>query len=278
MKLKSISLCALLMTSMLLVALPEPATSYEEFPDNPPQPFSDPPNIGSYGVNPDTGWNDTTFSFYLNATLDYFWNDTIPRLNETVQVWVDNEHYDMFENNTKDTNWSDGKHWYWMNEERLWSKGSIPYLFYVEVNESSNTTGTSYFEIYNRVPYILSPPPMLIYVDEIVTYTIRVQDDDLDPIDGDLIDHNFTGGDWWFIYWYEDNLTFYGKPKKEFVRWLNITIWDSYGQIAWYRWTIECIENTGGSSTPPSPKSPPQIPRFIDGIDILHGTRDRNWR
>jgi hypothetical protein len=225
----------------------------EDVPDPPGEPYSS-PSFAGFGVDYETGWNDTTFCFWLN-----FSSNEEP-INIIVQVYVDYVGYDMFENDTKDDDWTDGKDYYWMNMERLWSKGLIPYFFYTEINGTDNTSETGYFEILNRAPYILSPPPMTIYVDEVVTYKIRVQDDDLDPIDGDLIAHNFTGADWWWIEWYPDNLTWVGKPKQEFVRWLNITIWDSYGQLAWYRWTITCVEGDGGGDTLPSPKWFPEVP------------------
>jgi hypothetical protein len=237
----------------LLLATPV-ADSSEEFPSNPPRPLMDPPGFGDYGCSPDVGWNDTTLVFRVNFTL----SET--PINLTVRVYIDTIPNEMHDANPSDTNYIDGKDYYWMNMDRLWAKGIHNFYFYIEADEQQNTTNTLSFEILNRAPYILSPPPMTIYVDEIVTYEVRVQDDDLDPIDGELVAHNFTAGDWHWMEWYPNNLTFMGKPKQEFVRWLNITIWDSYDQLAWYRWTITCIEGDGGGDTLPSPKWFPEVP------------------
>ena len=114
---------------------------------------------------------------------------------DDVDLLLNNIPYAMEENNTRDTNWSDGKHFYWMNENRLWSKGFHDYFFYVEINESSNMTGSQSFEIYNRAPYMLEGPFGKIYTTDEFEFEFRATDEDMDPLNWTL-DHDMTSGDY----------------------------------------------------------------------------------
>lgn len=274
MKLKSISLCALLLTSILFLGIPEPAVSEEEFPELPPRPFTELPDIESYGVWPETGWNDTTFSFYLNATLDYFWNETIPRLEETVRVYIDSIPYEMHENNTRDTNWTDGKQFYWMNENRLWSKGFHDYFFYVEINESSNMTDTGQFEIYNRAPYMLEGPFGKIYTTDEFEFEFRATDEDMDPLTWTLTT-NMTENDYSEFETEQLNTSFKLKIKctnGDWIRWFKIVVHDPYDNEAYWRWEVYCLENEIPGRDPRVPRNIGGGPHFTRGVGDSQST------
>lgn len=264
-KTQTVLLCALLLTSILFVALPTTTDAddipEEEVPDPPSEPTS-PPSLSGFGVDYETGWNDTTFSFWLN-----FSSNERPN-NITVHVNVDSVAYDMWENDTKDDDWSDGKDYFWMNENRLWSKGLIPYYFYTEMNGTSNTTDTSYFEILNRAPYMLEPPLDEIYVGEELEWEGRATDEDLDPLTW-TIDTNITETDVDEFEWETDNYSFKLKIKcnHTFVRWINLSVTDPYDNLAYWRWELYCLEETT-DDTPDIPLRDREEPDPTERDDI----------
>lgn len=248
-------LCAIF---LMIISMPVASVGHNDFgPDAGPMGL---PQMAG-GVTPTVGWNETSFTFWLN------YSDVDNDPPDWVKVNVSGVDYDMYENDTSDTNYTDGKSYYWMNEERLWSKGIITYFFKTYSNGTEIWTSTGTFEILNRKPYILEPPPTRVYVGVVVEYVVRVQDDDLDPIFGELTDHNFTGQDWEWIYWYENNRTLRGKPAQPFIRFAEVTIWDSYNQTQIYSWRITCT-NQGGS--PPGGDAPKGTP-FPRSAGATHG-------
>lgn len=232
----------------MLAFVPEVSDAHdypeEEVPDPPIICFGDPPSLSGFGVDYETGWNDTTFSFWLN-----FSSDEEPN-NVTVQAYVDSIPYDMWENDTKDDDWTDGKDYFWNNDERLWSKGLIPYFFYTKTNGTDNTTDTNYFEILNRAPYMLEPPLMEIFVGEELEWEGRATDEDLDPLTW-TIDSNITGDEVDEFEWETINYSFKLKIKcnHTFVRWVNLSVMDPYDNLAYWRWELYCVEQTTQNSS-----------------------------
>lgn len=240
--------CAVAVIALLLstfVYIPDSAgggdSPEEEVPDPPREPSSS-PSISGFGINHATGWNDTSFSFWLN-----FSSDEEP-VNITVQANIDSVPHEMFENDTRDDNYSDGKDYFWNNENRLWSKGFIPYYFYMEINDTDNTTDTSYFEIYNRDPYMLEPPFNFLEIDEEFEWEGRATDEDLDQLNWTL-ETNMTNDDYSEFEFEEINTSFKINIKcsRTFTRWLNLTTHDYLDNNAYWNWTLYC-NHSGGTN------------------------------
>lgn len=213
--------------------------------DDPPPIFLLETEISDYGIDPESGWNDTSFRFQINVSYP---ESNISQINQQiVQVIIDSTTYDMEETDYRDWNYSDGKNFTWNNDDRKWSKGDIEYYFYVNINGSEKQTSTKTFTIFNREPYMLEPPFGYIEVAEEFEWEGRATDEDLDPLNWTL-DHNMTGDDWSEFEFIQNNTTAKIKIKcsQEFVRWFNLTVFDYLDNEAYWNWTVYC---GGGGGT-----------------------------
>lgn len=213
------------------------------FEDDPPPFIFEEAGLYDYGINPSEGWNDTTFSFWINVSYPYWWNETnLMNLSaEIINVTIDSQNYTMQENNSRDWNYSDNKSFYWSNENRLWSAGTIDYYFYVNINGSENQTSTDTFTIYNREPYMLEPPFGHIEINEEFEWEGRATDEDLDPLNWTL-KTNMAVNDYSEFELEENNTSCKIKIKcsQDFVRWFNLTVFDYLDNEEYWNWTVYC--------------------------------------
>jgi hypothetical protein len=218
--------------------------------DNPPTPPPSPAYFKYFSVNPT--------QIYINGTLD-FWCQYFDPENRTItsaKVYIESFSYDLFENDSAFPNI--GKNYTWNNGMTVWWSERRTYEFYFQIVAEGMITNSSVgiFEVVNRVPYMLEPPPVKIYVNVLFEWWGRAFDPDLDKLHWKL--NTSIKGSQVIEFEHEVDGERYHikiKCKESFQEWINLTVWETFGGLDYWNRTLICYDTGEGQGEPSPPRS-----------------------
>ena len=262
MKAETTVLVLLLLLSLIPTTLAE---------DDPPEPPPQSPYIKHFLVNPP--WS------YFDSSL-YFWciyYDSENRTITSASIFIDNISYPLWENTTNSTleNPKIGKN-YIYHADGPWERRT--YEFYFQITSTIITNSSfGYFEIVNRPPYLLEPPPVKMEVYDEFEWEGRAFDPDLDYITWSW-NSNITDSSEWEFKPNNTTVKFKIKCENAFHGWINISIWDNYTGFDHWNFTLICYSVGGGRLPPPIPRGDhPPFAKAVGNTASVLGATDPSF-